>query len=389
MSSAAFRRGRFRPAIALTALLATLGSAGPLGASSLEWRTECVGYYTLRLPGDVEYAVQQPPLERRWQPKFVSGLGVLNTRFSVGLNGDADELSDIRISGDVSKGALPALAKARNSALQMDKEDRLRMADRSDDSPGMQKRLRSEAGQISFFEPLNGETVFARFGEKGVEFDALIGTRIISSGLYRAGTPQQTIDGFLNRYRPRETFEVPTEPGVCLPYSFVAGESQPASVGISMRFKDRPDIVIYLHDGKDFTTLEPPPDAMAYVEREIRFGAFYGNRVTAPLDGTSNQYHSVTIDGRRGVGTFALVTRNSKPGPEAINNSANNDQDWAYLAYVSADKAATPGTSSDLVFKVERFGRFAKQSMTEHEFRNLVKTLAAGIKRRPGAWVQR
>ena len=131
--------------------------------------------------------------------------------------------------------------------------------------------------------------------------------------------------------------------------------------------------MIYLHDGTDFTTLEPPPDAMAYVERGIRFGAFYGNGSTSSLDGTSNRYHSVTSDGRRGVGTFALITRNSKPEPEAINNSANNDQDWAYLAYVSADKAATPGTSFDLVFKVERFGRFAKHPMTEREFRDLVQ----------------
>lgn len=383
-------RGNMRRSVrTLAVALAMFAAAGLVRAAPAAWRTECVGYYTMQLPGDIEYAVQQPPLERGWNPKFADGLGVFKTSFSVGLDGEGTDLVDIEISSEATQQELDALANARNKELQKFKKDRLSMADGIDDRPVQQKRLRKEAAEVQFYAPFNGGSVSARYGETGVSVDALVGGRIVSTGLKLTGIPQQTIDAFLKRYRSRAPLDVPTEPGVCFPYSFVTGEKEPASVGISMRLRDRPDIVIYVHDGKDFTTLEPPRDAMSYVQREIRFGAFYGNRVTAPLDGTSNQYHSVTIDGRKGVGTFALVTRNNKPGPEAINNAANNDQDWAYLAYVAADSAAPSGMSSDLVFKVERFGRFAKESMTEKEFRELVKTLAASIKRRPGAWLQR
>ena len=76
------------------------------------------------------------------------------------------------------------------------------------------------------------------------------------------------------------------------------------------------------------------------------------------------------------------------PGRDAVHNEANKNRDWAYIAYVPGDKTAPPGVSSDITFRVERFGRFAKQPMTEKEFRELVKSVAASIKRRPGAWKQ-
>ena len=388
MKSGVVRCARNKRASFLTALLATFLTSGCADAASPAWRTECVGYYTIQIPGDIEYAVQQPPLERGWLPKFSTGLGVFKTSFSVGLDGEGADLVDIEISSEATQQELDALASARNKTLRREKDDQLRMADRSDDSPKMQKRLRSEASQISFYEPLNGGTVFARHGEKAIGFDALIGTRIVSTGLDLIGTPQQTIDAFLKRYRSRAPFDVPTDPGVCFPYSFVTSEKQPASVGISMRLRNRPDIVIYLHDGKDFTRLEPPKSAKAYLSKAVQ-GFFYGAKLANPLDGDSMPFRAITIDGREGMGGFAIVTRDNDLGPEAINNAANQDQDWAYLAYVPADKAAPAGMSSDLVFKVERFGRFAKEPMTEKEFRELVKTLAAGIRRRPGAWVPR
>lgn len=388
MKSDVVRCARNKRASVLTALLATFVASGCAEATSPAWRTECVGYYTMQIPGDIEYAVQQQPLERGWLPKFSTGLGVFKTSFSVGLDSEGTDLGDIEISSEATQQELDALAKARNNELQKFKNDRLSMADGIDDRPVQQKRLRKEAAEVQFYAPFNGGSVSARYGETGVSVDALVGDRIVSTGLKLTGTPQQTIDAFLKRYRARAPFDVPTEPGVCFPYSFVTGEKEPASVGISMRLRDRPDIVIYLHDGKDFTRLEPPKSAKAYLSKAVQ-GFFYGAKLANPLDGDLMPFRAITIDEREGQGGFALVTRDSDPGPEAINNAVNKDQDWAYLAYVPADKAAPPGMSSDLVFKVERFGRFAKQPMTEKEFRELVKTLAAGIRRRPGAWVPR
>ena len=70
----------------------------------------------------------------------------------------------------------------------------------------------------------------------------------------------------------------------------------------------------------------------------------------------------------------------------AFNNGAENDEDWGYFAYIPGRSGSKPGESFNLEFKVERFGRFAKRSMTEREFRDLVMQIAASIERRPGAW---
>jgi hypothetical protein len=371
-----------------TVVLALCGAVGPVGAAPSTWRTECVGYQTMQLPGDIEYAVQQPPLERDWNPKFADGLGVWGTSFRVGLNSNAERLDKISISTQSDQLALASLANTRNNSQQKFKEDLLRKAKLFDDSPDTQKTLLNGADQVGFYKPFNNGAAFVLREDRGLAVDVLVGDRIVNIGLSLLESPQQTLDAFLKRYHSRPPFQIPQEAGVCLPYAFITGETQPASVGISMRLKDRPDIVIYLRDGKDLSVLEPPKSAKAYLSRAVQ-NFFYGATLANPLDGDLKPFHSITIDGREGLGGFGIVTRQKGSGPEAFNNEANQDKDWAYLAYVPADKKAARGMSSDLVFKVERFGRFAKQPMSEKEFRVLVKTIAASIKRRPGAWVAR
>jgi hypothetical protein len=90
------------------------------------------------------------------------------------------------------------------------------------------------------------------------------------------------------------------------------------------------------------SVLAPPKSAKAYLSRAVQ-NFFYGAVLANPLDGDLRPFHSVTIDGREGLGGFAIVTRQKGLGPEAVNNAANDDLDWAYLAYVPADKKAALG----------------------------------------------
>ncbi|MDQ0017615.1 hypothetical protein J2W23_006029 [Variovorax boronicumulans] len=166
-------------------------------------------------------------------------------------------------------------------------------------------------------------------------FDAEEGSRRLE------GTPEQTIANFLKLYRARAPFEIPAKPGVCLPYGFMTGEKKPALVAVSFRLTGHPDIVVYLSD-RDASS-EDSIDSEKFVNEAVQRGYFYGARFTEPLDGPVEPF-------------------------------------------IPGDKNAPPGTSSNLIFKVERFGRFAKAPMTEGEFRDLVKRIAQSIKRRPRAW---
>lgn len=52
---------------------------------------------------------------------------------------------------------------------------------------------------------------------------------------------------FLKRFRPRALYEIPTEPGVCFPYGFVADDGTAHSrTEVSFRFADRPGVLYTL-----------------------------------------------------------------------------------------------------------------------------------------------
>jgi hypothetical protein len=246
-------------------------------------------------------------------------------------------------------------------------------------------RNRTIAEQVRFYEPLHNGMAFILQDDERLDVYALVKDRIVGVELKLTGTPQQTLDSFLKRYRSRSPFQIPQGPGVCLPYAFLTGGVVPASVGVSMRLRAQPDIVIYLREGKEWTLPEQPKNLQAHLSQTAK-SLFCGAIQVNPVVGDLNPFRATKIDGREGLGVFATVTRDAGLEPTAINNEAHQDQDWAYLAYVPADKTAAPGVSFDLYFKVERFGRFAKRPMSEKEFRDLVKSIAASIKRRPEAW---
>ena len=375
---------------ALVALL-LLGAASAARAGGPAAQTDCVGYYTLDLPGQVEYAVHQPdrvfahpnaglavPEERsvfqdRQYPGFADGLVVWDAGVSA--------------TSETTKAELEILAKWRISEAEKTKNELLKKVHRFADSPELHQSILDDAAAIRFYKPFNEGTVYAVESGEEVSMLALIGNRIVDTTRRKVGTAQQTIDALLKTRRPRAPFEIPAEPGACLAYGFITTGVKPVDVAVSIRLKDRPDIVINLRDQPVDTSEEAPASAEAFINKAVYPGReFYASELTAPLDGKLRSFRKVVIDGREGVGAFALVTRKVLPGRDAVHNEANKNRDWAYIAYVPGDKTAPPGTSSDITFRVERFGRFAKQPMTEKEFRELVKSVAASIKRRPGAW---
>ena len=375
----------------LALLLLGVASAGCTAQPA--HRADCVGYYTLDLPGAVEYAVHQPNpvfahpntdslvlVERSIfqdvrDPRFADGLSVWG--------------SYVTTTSETNKAELAILANWRNYQVEKARAQLLEDIKKFADRPALKKRLEEQAAEpVRSYKPFNNGTVYAVEQPDEVSMLALIGNRIVDATWPKTGTVQQVIDAFLATRRPRAVFEIPSEPGVCLAYQFHrARGTQPADVAVSMRLKDRPDIVIYLRDQPVDTSDEAPASAEAFIKKAVHPNTyFYATELTQPLDGKVRSFRSITIDGREGLGAFALVTRKVMQGTDAVHNESNKNQDWAYIAYVPGDKKAPMGLSSDLTFRVERFGRFATQLMTEKEFRELVKTIADSIKRRPGAW---
>ena len=238
---------------------------------------------------------------------------------------------------------------------------------------------------LHLYETIPSRGAISRLGKDKLALHALVNGHILSTELKPQGAPAQTLDTFLSHYKPRVLGEVPSGPGVCVPFGVFTGEQQPATVGLNIRLKDQPDIVVFLL-ARD-AAKDAPDDPRKLFDGLTPVSTFFGSKKVIPLH-RIKPLQPIKIDGNEGLGSFVRVTRTAVlDQSRAFNNAAENDQDWGYFAYIPGLVGGKPGDSFNLVFKVERFGRFAKRPMSESEFRELTLRIAASIKRRPGAWV--
>jgi hypothetical protein len=385
MMSCAYLR-RVASAAAAALLLMAQGSCAQVAGTPARpaGKIECLGYYTIEMPGEFEYALMS---------NFSQGLGAWGSEIRLRLNGL--EQQDVSISQPASAADLVALMDAKNAEQRREKQRFLELAQWIDDHPVAAKDMdpdgrerqsqRQQANRVPFAQSLPGrDAVFFPGKPWGLQF--LVNGHILSTELPPQGTPAQTLDAFLSHYKPRALGEVPSGPGVCVPYGFFTAEKQPATIGLNIRLKDQPDIVVFLL-ARDAATHEPE-DPRKLLDGLTPASTFFGSKKVVPVHAI-RPLRPIKIDGNEGLGSFVRVIRKTVADPSrAFNNAAENDEDWGYFAYIPGRSGGKPGDSFNLEFKVERFGRFAKRPLTEGQFRDLVMQIAASIKRRPGAWSQ-
>ena len=359
-------------------------------ASSGAGLTECLGYYTVGLPGRFEYAllpgsvlVSTPKyVQPQWT--FENGLGAWGSDIRLGLSGRDTKALFISPRSDAID--LEQLTKSRNEKQTRDRENLLREANLFTPPNLTRDDLLKEADEIPTFRSMGGgRVVAALFGTDNLALHVLVNGHILSTELKLQGTPEQTLDAFFSHYKSRALGEVPSGPGVCVPFGTFSGERQPATVGLNIRLKDQPDIVVFLL-ARDAATDEPE-DPENFIDRKTQpMTTFYGSRGATAMNRFRPGRH-VTIDGQKGLGVFVNIERDATL-LQSVHNPATGNIDWGYLAYIPGLSGGKPGDSFNLTFKVERFGRFATRPMSESEFRELTLRIAASIKRRPGAWVR-
>ena len=372
-------------AVLLLGGIGTCAQAASSPARSSAGLTECLGYYTVALPGEFEYALMS---------NFSQGLGAWSSEIRLDLLGlQAQELS---ISHPAAAAEIEALMESRNKEQRREKQtllERVRkyqtdlqFSKEHDPDGSYRKELLERADRVPFTQSVPSRDAIYFPDKDQLIFHALVNGHILSTELKPQGTPEQTLDAFLSHYKPRALGEVPTGPGVCVPFGVFTGEKQPATVGLNIRLKDQPDIVVFLL-ARD-AAKDEPEDPRKLFDGLTPASTFFGSRQVTPIH-RIKPLQAITIDGNDGLGSFVRVTRKTViDQSRAFNNAAENDEDWGYFAYVPGLSGGKPGDSFNLMFRVERFGRFAKRSMSENEFRELTLRIAASIKRRPGAGIR-
>ncbi len=353
-------------------------------------RSECVGDFTLQLEGDIEYALVPAQglasidATAMPQTRFSDGLWMQGSRIDVDVAG----LGPVKLyqSATASRRDLAAIAEALNAALAQRKQaylDDARWLDEHPDAakdmdPDRRERmsLLSKADKVGQFLAASGnaDTVVGP-AESTPDVLSLVGDHIYAAKTSGSGSPARLGAILGSLVKQRDAFDVPAERGLCVPGALVADDRGSGEVAVNLQMRNRPDIVVFFEQSD---AAEPRQSAKEFISAATQPGrTFVGSVESKPLD-RIRPTHALRIDGREGLGAFAQVRREG-----ALANTADKDLDWAFIGYVPGQAGLTHGQSYDITLKVERFGRFARQPMTEAEFRALVERIAQGIALRP------
>ncbi len=371
-------------------------AASPDGFARDGTRTECVGDFTIQLTGDIDYALVPAPalasIDSTGMPqvRFPDGLWAQGSRIDI----DAPGFGLIKLfeSGTASSGDLAAVGEALNTALTQRKQSFLDDAQWLDAHPDAAKdidperreraSLRSKADKVGQFLRAKGDPVtLIGPAESTPEVLSLIDGHLFAAKASTDASPARLGAALGNLVKPRGTFEVPVAPGLCVPHAVVGDGREPAEVAVNFELKDHPGIFVLLEQS-DAT--DSQLSAKDFIVSAIQPGRnFVGSVETKPLD-RIRPTHAFRVDGREGLGAFAQVRREG-----ALANNADRDLDWAFIGYVPGQAGLQSGQSYNITLKVERFGRFARQPMTESEFRTLVRDLSESIRHRDNAALPR
>jgi len=377
-------------------------------AFSQEWKNECVGYYQLELPDNLEVALY--PVEDVVNPgKQPESDGGIKTRLyaspkiTFGKTVSIQDKDSVQAQftefyygqyklGISSQARTPIdwLAYKRKVAADMD--FRVEVA-----------RQYEERNFKSFNEPVTPKIEFNRKHDYLIKDypDAftLYVNRTYSlyinedEHLYHfwrkyqkdTGDKSQTVEkqlrdsepeilSLLNRFRPRKLYEVPAEQGFCMPYGFIAGDSghEPRNMGVTYRLKDHPDVTIFFQDlgmepgaGFQRPENESAKDFVTYLWNRKYQWSSISKELIRP------KWRSIKMDGRNGLGTFVKST------------FKDGSVDYGYVAYVQGNHKARNLEPDLLLYVMQDSPQVKNQTpMGKDELEKLAEHIVSSVKRR-------
>lgn len=350
-------------------------SLGGLQACSAEvetapqnWPTECVGRMQLQLPGFVDVAATFNASVKSFRAR--EDRPIHRPSFSDGT--PAPFANSILISHPLTE-----IEKAK--FLKFAEAEEYEVVDRTPDGRNLYKFARGF--QRMEFPVGKG---FGLKNKKVIDATYFVGNSLVK------WTLSHEIGEVYLKARPRPIFEVPKEPGLCLPYIFVpdAGKLE-RGLSMSYRLKDHPDIQITLTDASAFKperlnasgempeaevklrnkNAEPDSEIAGFWHLALNAARKYESQWLVP-----DTTRPVTLAGYKGRQSFVRLTMD------------DGTLNYGYYAVVRGNPDAAEDTP-DLRLHVEQDVRQAegKTPLTKEQFIEMAQAIASSVQRRPVA----
>ena len=348
-------------AILLTTLL---GSCFAAQAVELNYKTECIGSYTVNLPDNIEVALY--PISLYSQPRseypvyFADGKWAILSAFNYNRN-------DLSITANWNINELIDIKKKINNANQKVKVEH----------PNDSVESWEDENNFGFYAKKGSQVIFIR---KNKIYDFYTDSHYQGKENKGFDFYKQNAEAIINGFSTRELFEVPQTAGKCIPYGFVAGDdpTTPLNLTVSFRLNDHPDIVIsFSENTRSFTNSF---SFKAKDEINLFWNDNYdinnNNIKDIKLLGFPTKYRDIEMDGRNGTAGFVEIRYKDK-----------SPSDYGYYGVVSYysrnDKSQVNHPWLLLTVIGKRDEAKGHTPLSKDEIYQLAKTIEASIKRRP------
>ena len=337
-----------------TACYADASSIGELE----NWKTECVGRYQLSMPGEIEVATNKPSHDG-----FTD-----NASFSDGQKAPFSQMRYFGYLDVISPAKEPDVVNLKNilsSNREKAKKELLRSNSEKEKNLGkLMKPLTYFAPDLFGWDSENympglyyflDNKIFAH-SLTNYEDDAL---RAINKKHFNA---------FLNGFRSRPLYEIPKQPGVCIPYGFIADDgTAPRNIAVTMRLIDHPDVEIFFLDS--LYQLSPGEHSDSKQEILLFLDQYASKQkyVDTGFWGT----HTIKMSGQKGSGLFFTIARK------------DDTIDYGYIVSVKGDFSATTDTPAQLLYVIRTASRAKGEPVNKDELKDIAKKIVASVKRHP------
>lgn len=359
-----------------------------------DWKHECVGRMELSLPGEADVAATPKEF-------FQKQFGILKADNIPGF-----AFEDMQIAGyshlygiAISHVSHTLDAQTISSLRRGFWKDRgeIAMSLKKDADPEVHTR---ETATVQTGMP-NAD---ASRTEEQISAMIALGSHLVLTGarvtdatlshLQKIAKSQLLLKTRLNAMSSRDFYSLPSEQGICLPYTFIKDDGTPyRNIGMTYRLKSHPDVTIWLEDSSAAEYDDPIREKNAQpAARHNDFWGQYG-RGDRQVDTIWKlpAVRPVTLDGREGLASFVEITHREQPARESAFGPKSKyrpkSTDYGYLAVVRGDPKAKQDTP-DLRLYVIREAAHAKakgiEPINEKAFLEMAQTIAASVKHRVG-----
>ena len=347
------------------------------------WKTECVGYYQLALPGEVEVALTNPDASESWGTTgadyhFTDGSRAVDSRLYIGNIGDLLLVSSLQPPDAFNR-------VKRKAEIGTEKYKKKLIAGGRSDAV---KRIRpypvSMPNTFGWLYDGSGGDIYSRnYSSGGADIHMQRGGRIYFYGFQLPGSPKKEsgallVDQFIKRFRTRDLFEIPPETGLCIPYGFIATDDgkKGRSIAITFRLKAHPDVDIFFSDIRAKIPYKID-DKTLHDETKKEIEDFWSD------SSNIRDYKQVVLDQPK----FRVIELAGQPGYATLGTITRlyDDTDFGYVAYAQGNYDAEKkekNTQNLMLYVIRTAAHTRGTPMSKKELLKLAEQIAASVKRR-------